>query len=59
MNGVSVIRIPVASRIAAASAGAIGLNGDSLIDFAPSGPSTSEVCAKCTSERGMSANVGT
>ena len=45
MNGGSVKRTPVASRNAFAIAGATGLNGLSLIDFAPSGPIASSVSA--------------
>ena len=50
--------LPVASRIALASAGATGLNGLSLIDFAPSGPMLSWVSAKSTSVAGTSAQAG-
>ncbi len=39
-------RTPVAARTALASAGATGLNGLSLIDFAPIGPTVSDVRAK-------------
>ncbi len=44
--GSSYGRTPSASRIAFARAGATGLYGASLIDFAPSGPSASWVSAK-------------
>jgi lysophospholipase L1-like esterase len=58
VNGSDANRTPVASRSALASAGATGLNGLSLIDFAPSGPIASSVSAKCTSVGGTSAKVG-
>ena len=58
-NGSRVKRIPVASRSALARAGATGLNGLSLMDLAPSGPSASSVSAKKISVRGTSAKVGT
>jgi hypothetical protein len=54
-----VILTPVASRTALARAGATGLNGASLIDFALSGPSGPAVRAKNTSVRGTSASTGT
>ena len=48
----------MASAIALAKAGATGLNGLSLIDFAPFGPRLSTVCANTTSVGGTSANAG-
>src|SRR5271163_2183426 len=56
--GVDTNRTPVASRIALANAGATGLYGASLIDFAPNGLSRSEVLANSTSVAGTSAQVG-
>ena len=58
LNGVAVKRMPVALAMALPSAAATGLYGLSLIDFAPIGPSVSEVSAKNTSVRGMSAKDG-
>ena len=53
--GRDVILTPTASRTALVSAGATGVYGLSLMDFAPSGPSRSLVVAKSTSVRGTSA----
>ena len=57
-NGVSVSRTPVAARMALASAAPTGLNGLSLMDFAPNGPTRSTVSANRTSVRGRSAQAG-
>src|SRR5205809_3542513 len=58
LNGVAVKRMPVALAMALPSAAATGLYGLSLIDLAPIGPSVSDVSAKNTSVRGMSAKDG-
>ena len=58
LNGVAVKRMPVALAMALPRAAATGLYGLSLIDLAPIGPSASDVSAKNTSVRGMSAKDG-